>query len=112
MYVGINTASKGRFLTHVLACLVFRPGTEPPTPEAILDFCVARMPYFAVLRYLEYLAEIPKTPTQKIQKNRLRERGLSAATWDRESVGYTVRRSRCQHALVRFHASLPDCALP
>jgi crotonobetaine/carnitine-CoA ligase len=50
------------------------------------------MPYFAVPRYIEYIDEIPKTPTQKIQKNKLRERGLSEATWDRESVGYTVRR--------------------
>jgi crotonobetaine/carnitine-CoA ligase len=77
---------------EVLACLVLRPGTEPPKPEHILDFCVARMPYFAVPRYIEYMDEIPKTPNQKIQKNKLRERGLSAATWDRESVGYTVRR--------------------
>ena len=43
-------------------------------------------------RYIEDMDEIPKTPTQKIQKNKLRERGLSAATWDQESVGYTVRR--------------------
>jgi crotonobetaine/carnitine-CoA ligase len=77
---------------EVLACLVLRPGTEPPRPEAILDFCVARMPYFAVPRYIEYLDEIPKTPTQKMQKNKLRERGLSAATWDREAVGYKVKR--------------------
>jgi crotonobetaine/carnitine-CoA ligase len=77
---------------EVLACLVLKPGAPPPRPEAILDFCVARMPYFAVPRYIEYVDEIPKTPTQKIQKNKLRERGLSAATWDRESVGYKVRR--------------------
>jgi crotonobetaine/carnitine-CoA ligase len=77
---------------EVLACLVLQPGTAPPKPEEILDFCVARMPYFAVPRYIEYMDAIPKTPTQKIQKNLLRARGLSAATWDRESVGYTVRR--------------------
>ncbi len=77
---------------EVLACLVLRSGVEPPKPEDILDFCVERMPYFAVPRYIEYIDEIPKTPTQKIQKNKLRERGLSEATWDRESVGYKVRR--------------------
>jgi len=43
-------------------------------------------------RYIEVVEEIPKTPSQKIQKNKLRERGLSASTWDRESVGYRVRR--------------------
>src|SRR5882672_12266505 len=56
VYVGINTAYQGRFLTHVLAnagahvgvevlaCLGLQPGTEPPKPEDILAFCVARMP--------------------------------------------------------------------
>ena len=58
----------------------------------MLDFCVPRMPYFAVPRYIEYLDEIPKTPTQKIQKNKLRERGLSTTTWDREAAGYKVHR--------------------
>ncbi len=77
---------------EVLACLVLAQGVERPAPEAILDFCLPRMPYFAVPRYVEYLDEIPKTPTQKIQKNKLRERGLSATTWDREAVGYKVRR--------------------
>src|SRR5262249_16010727 len=42
---------------EVLACLVLRPGAEPPKPEDILDFCVARMPYFAVPRYIEYIDE-------------------------------------------------------
>ena len=77
---------------EVLACLVLKQGATRPTPEEVLDFCVPRMPYFAVPRYIEYMDEIPKTPTQKIQKNQLRERGLSAATWDREAAGYKVRR--------------------
>jgi carnitine-CoA ligase len=50
------------------------------------------MPYFAVPRYIKVVEEIPKTPSQKIQKNTLCERGLSASTWNRESVGYHVRR--------------------
>jgi crotonobetaine/carnitine-CoA ligase len=50
------------------------------------------MPYFAVPRYIEYVTEIPTTPTAKIQKNKLRDRGLSAAAWDRDLAGYKVRR--------------------
>jgi crotonobetaine/carnitine-CoA ligase len=51
------------------------------------------MPYFAVPRFLEVVAtELAKTPTGKLQKARLREAGLTAATWDRDSVGYVVRR--------------------
>ena len=77
---------------EVLVCLVLAVGAERPDPVKLLDFCVERMPYFAVPRYIEVVEEIPKTPSQKIQKNKLRERGLSASTWDRESVGYRVRR--------------------
>lgn len=77
---------------EVLACLVLKPDIESPAPESVLDFCAPRMPYFAVPRYIEYLTEIPKTPSAKIQKNKLRDRGLSGTTWDREAVGYKVRR--------------------
>lgn len=77
---------------EVLVCLVLKAGAERPDPITLLDFCVERMPYFAVPRYIEVVEAIPKTPSQKIQKQLLRERGVSASTWDRESVGYRVRR--------------------
>jgi crotonobetaine/carnitine-CoA ligase len=76
---------------EVLACIVLAPGSNA-TPESLLDFCVPRMPYFAVPRYIDFVDEIPKTPSQKIQKNKLRERGLAAGAWDREQAGYRVSR--------------------
>jgi crotonobetaine/carnitine-CoA ligase len=78
---------------EVLACLVLKPDADRPAQAAVLDFCSPRMPYFAVPRYVEFLDEIPKTPSAKIQKNKLRDRGLSDAVWDREAVGYKVKRS-------------------
>jgi acyl-CoA synthetase (AMP-forming)/AMP-acid ligase II len=36
--------------------------------------------------------ELAKTPTGKLQKTPLREAGITAATWDRDAVGYVVRR--------------------
>jgi len=77
---------------EVLACIVLEGGAEAPDPVAVLDYCAPRMPYFAVPRYIEYIDAIPKTPSAKIQKNKLRDRGLSDKTWDRESVGYKVSR--------------------
>lgn len=76
---------------EVKACIVLRPGKQV-TPEALLDYCQERMPYFAVPRYIEFVAELPKTPTEKIQKHKLRELGNTPNTWDREAAGYTVRR--------------------
>ena len=62
-------------------------------PVELLDWCTPRMPYFAVPRFVEIVAgELAKTPTGKLQKAALREAGVTAATWDREVVGYVVRR--------------------
>lgn len=78
---------------EVLACIVLADGHAAPAPAELLDFCSPRMPYFAVPRYIEFIDAIPKTPSQKIQKNKLRDRGLSESTWDREAVGYRVKRT-------------------
>lgn len=76
---------------EVKACIVLRSGMQVK-PEALLDYCQERMPYFAVPRYVEFVSTLPKTPTEKIQKHKLRETSLSPNTWDREAVGYKVRR--------------------
>jgi crotonobetaine/carnitine-CoA ligase len=61
---------------------------EPtPTPEALTAWASERLPYFAVPRYLEYLAELPLTENGKVRKYVLRERGVCETTWDRENAG-------------------------
>jgi crotonobetaine/carnitine-CoA ligase len=77
---------------EVKACVVPAAGAAID-PVALLDWCTPRMPYFAVPRFVEVLTgELPKTPTGKLQKTSLRAAGVTAATWDREAVGYVVRR--------------------
>lgn len=51
-----------------------------------LEFCKfmdQKAPYFFVPRYIRVVDELPMTPTNKIQKFVLRERGVGADTWDR-----------------------------
>ena len=43
----------------------------------------ANAPYFFVPRYVDVVDELPTTPTNKVQKFKLREKGLTATTWDR-----------------------------
>ena len=43
------------------------------------------MPAFAIPRFIEFLTALPMTENGKVQKFRLRERGVTAATWDRET---------------------------
>ena len=68
-----------------------RPGADLNYVE-LLDFCGARMPYFAVPRYVEIVSELPKTVIGRIRKDMLRAQGVGPAAWDRESHGYVVRR--------------------
>ena len=60
-------------------------------PRALLRFLVPRMAHFMLPRYIRVVPEMPKTPTAKIEKHRLRAEGLTADTWDREAHGVTVR---------------------
>jgi crotonobetaine/carnitine-CoA ligase len=67
---------------EIKACIVLR-SRDGIGAEEIWAWCEERLPYFAVPRFVEFLDELPKTPTEKIQKNVLREAGITAATVDR-----------------------------
>ncbi|MGH7812959.1 MAG: AMP-binding protein [Candidatus Binataceae bacterium] len=60
-------------------------------PAELIEFCKNRMAYYAVPRYVEFLNELPKTGTQRIQYAALKERGIGNA-WDREKAGIAVTR--------------------
>ena len=76
---------------EVKASVVLKPG-ETLTPEDLIAYCNDRMAYFAIPRYLEFVAELPKTATAKVEKYRLREAGITPTTWDREKAGVIVTR--------------------
>ena len=76
---------------EIKAVLVPRPGAAVDFAE-LTAFLVERLPYFMVPRYLELAGELPKTPTQKVLKHALRERGVGPGVWDREAAGIVLRR--------------------
>ena len=76
---------------EVMLAVVLQPQVQA-TPEEILDFCQDHLAYFAMPRFIEFLDMLPKTGTQKIQHNVLKQRGRSPTTWDREQAGYEVRK--------------------
>jgi crotonobetaine/carnitine-CoA ligase len=75
----------------VMVVVVPAPGAELAM-EPFMDFCCERLPYFAVPRYVDVVAELPKNAIGRVLKPVLRERGVSETTWDRERAGYVVRR--------------------
>jgi len=88
--VGIRLKDRGGE-DDVKICVVLKPG-ETLSPETLLDYCQERMPYFAVPQYVEFMNELPKTQTEKVQKHKLREAGITADTWDREKANYQVKK--------------------
>ena len=68
---------------EIRACVVLRAGQKVEAEE-LLVFLDARLPDFMVPRYVDFLVEMPKTPTEKIRKAALREQGISPTTYDRE----------------------------
>ena len=92
--VGIRVEGAGGE-DEIKACVVAKEGATIDR-VALLDFCVARMPRYAVPRFIEILAELPKTASGKVQRQELRNRGLSDTTWDRETIQYTIPRDSAQ----------------
>ena len=61
-------------------------------PEKLIRFLDQRMAYFMIPRYIEFTAAIPKTPTGKMEKYKLRTKGITSRTWDRVAAGVKLSR--------------------
>jgi crotonobetaine/carnitine-CoA ligase len=75
-------------------CVVADPGSPELTPDELFGFFAEHLPYFAVPRYVELVAELPKNALGRVLKHELRARGVTPATWDFEKLGLTVDRDR------------------
>jgi crotonobetaine/carnitine-CoA ligase len=62
------------------------------SPEELARFVNDNAPYFFVPRYIEFIDELPQTPTGRVQKYKLRERGVTPETWDSKAAGFVVER--------------------
>ncbi|MFT4065893.1 AMP-binding protein [Paraburkholderia sp.] len=71
-------------------------------PLDLIRWCESRMPHFQIPRYVSFIDEFPRTPTQRIRKNEL-TRQLDGV-WDLESSGYTVAKAQPQAANGGRHA--------
>ncbi len=76
---------------EVMVCLSLKP-EKSLKPEELIDYCSEKMAYFMVPRYLRFMQDLPKTPTQKIKKQDLRQEGVTENTWDMEKAGYKVKK--------------------
>jgi carnitine-CoA ligase len=70
---------------EVMAAVVRRPDSRL-TESALCEFCRPRLAAFAVPRFIEFVDALPTTESGKVQKYKLRDRGVSGRTWDRQKA--------------------------
>lgn len=62
------------------------------TEDELVRWCLDKVPYFAVPRYVEFRPELPKNPVQRVLKYQLRAEGVTPSTWDRQGSDIVVAR--------------------
>jgi crotonobetaine/carnitine-CoA ligase len=62
------------------------------TETELCTWSTDKLPYFAVPRYIEFRAELPKNPVGRVLKYVLRDEGKTERTWDRESAGIAISK--------------------
>ncbi|CAO5239347.1 AMP-binding protein [Frankia sp. AgKG'84/4] len=65
---------------------------SPLTEEELFRWCVDALPYFALPRYIEFRAELPRSPVGRVLKRELRAQGATPTTWDAEAAGITYEK--------------------
>ena len=78
---------------EVCAVVAIREG-EKFDPAELIAFLRSRMAHFMVPRYVRVVDALPRTPTSKIEKVKLRADGLTTDTWDREAAGIVIKREK------------------
>jgi crotonobetaine/carnitine-CoA ligase len=89
--IGVRADERGGE-DEVKACIVLREGATLD-PDALIDWCDARMGAHMIPRYVEIMDSLPQTPSEKVKKKDLRERGITPQTWDRQRAGRTDRKA-------------------
>ena len=61
------------------------------TEEELFQWCVDELPYFALPRYIEFRAELPRCPVGRVLKRELRDEA-PPTPWDAEAAGITYEK--------------------
>jgi crotonobetaine/carnitine-CoA ligase len=67
---------------EVMLAVVLQPRRQAD-PRELIDYCTARLPRYAIPRYIAFVDELPKNQNQRIQKFKLRQAGIELAVYDR-----------------------------
>lgn len=89
--VGVK-AEDGKYAEDELMIVVVPKKGKTIAPEKLMKYLEPRMPYFMIPRFIRFDKSLPKTGTERVQKNKLREKGITKDTWDMQKAGYRLKR--------------------
>lgn len=89
--VAVHAVKSALSEDDIKATIVLREGANV-SEETVLRWSLDQLPYFAVPRYVEFRADLPRNAVGRVLKYELRADGVSATTWDREAAGIKVTR--------------------
>jgi crotonobetaine/carnitine-CoA ligase len=75
----------------VKAVVVMQDGQQVSETE-LIEWCEPRMAYFAIPRYIAFRDSLPKTPSERVEKYKLKVEGVTEDCWDREDSGIVLNR--------------------
>jgi crotonobetaine/carnitine-CoA ligase len=75
----------------VKAVIVLQEG-QTLTEKEVIDWCMPRMAYFCIPRYIAFRTSLPKTPSERVEKYKLKVEGVTADCWDFEDSGIVLER--------------------
>jgi len=67
---------------EIKAVVLLRQGMALSAPD-LIAYLEPRLPNFMLPRYVEFVDDLPRTPTERVRKQVLRDRPNPAGTWDR-----------------------------
>jgi len=62
------------------------------TEAELIRWCESRLAYFAIPRYVAVRENLPKTPSERVEKYKIKAEGITTDCWDREAAGIVLHR--------------------
>ena len=80
--IAVKLDEQGRHSEDELMIVIVLKEGKDLNPNELIEFLKPMMPKFMIPRFVRFRDSLPKTPTNRVQKVKLREEGITKDTWD------------------------------
>tara|TARA_B110000014_G_C19965469_1_gene499725 strand:+ start:38 stop:493 length:456 start_codon:yes stop_codon:yes gene_type:complete len=80
--IAVKVSEEGRYSEDEVMIVVVLEEGKDLAPVEIIEYLKPIMPKFMIPRFIKFRDNLPKTPTNRVQKVKLREEGITSDTWD------------------------------